>query len=965
MTHHGDQGVPLGGARWLRCDLHVHTPLDPTRSFGEDVQAILRKADRGEIEPLRQLAFRLFDACKAAGLDLVALTDHNAVDGFRRLTPFLDDWCEDRGSRLTVLPGVEVTAGGERPLHILVLFEESTPSNLIDLYLSGLFSTQPRVTADGRPRSCGEALSNFLRITRQCLEEHEQVRHLLVPAHINRDQGIESEVRSWRTELRGLCKAEAFARSQWAGFQVCGDPSGIPELEDLLREWAAIVHYRTPYGELDEARRTRIRAIHHWPILYASDPKRYTDIGSRFAFMKMDDCGLEGVRLALLDPESRLRSPSQGTGRQDHSYLSAIRIDETDFFHGLDQSLHPALNTIIGGRGTGKSSLVELIRYALDRARPADFTEEEKDIRGRIEGVLRNKAADGQSPGMLLAKHCVEIDVVVAGRNYTIRRDASGITVRTETGSADVDVRTLLAPRILSQRQIAQIGQDRAAQRRELDALTSPDALLRERDTRRSILDQMTALQAKRSQLRQQLTTVASKQTELQTTIDRIELLEREGNTEVLVRYQGYRREEAWLGQADNDAIALAAQLLEMRDKIANQRAESVPDGPNQEWLRATARAQAAVTTAVVDGLTRLACDVSQQRSVRAAQREKVWEPLRRAADEQYEVLQEELRAQGTSFDVHRELLARRTALEREVATLRSVPSQIEQVEDEIEQVRKLLIDWHRQRGARRTESAWALDNQDADLRMELVLFGDQGDLARRQKSWFGGSGLQQRDWSVLVEFVYEDGPDQVPDRLQQLVRALRRDLEQASDDSGPDIEYATRALLGACWADLTGGFPRIFERCDRLRLDEIEQFLPDDEIKTSIRDPEGNFKPIELGSLGQRSTAVLSLLLAAGTEPLIIDQPEDDLDNQYVYRVVVDLVRKRKFSRQLILATHNPNIPVNGDAELILVMGVDAGRGIVTEAGSIDRAAVKHEVSRVMEGSEEAFELRRRRYGF
>ena len=91
----------------------------------------------------------------------------------------------------------------------------------------------------------------------------------------------------------------------------------------------------------------------------------------------------------------------------------------------------------------------------------------------------------------------------------------------------------------------------------------------------------------------------------------------------------------------------------------------------------------------------------------------------------------------------------------------------------------------------------------------------------------------------------------------------------------------------------------------------------------------------------------------------------EDDHDNQYVYNVVVDLLRRRKFSRQVIIATHNANIPVNGDAELIVALGTNARLGKVLGSGSIDQAEIKDLVSVIMEGSAEAFRLRRERYGY
>lgn len=144
-----------------------------------------------------------------------------------------------------------------------------------------------------------------------------------------------------------------------------------------------------------------------------------------------------------------------------------------------------------------------------------------------------------------------------------------------------------------------------------------------------------------------------------------------------------------------------------------------------------------------------------------------------------------------------------------------------------------------------------------------------------------------------------------------------------------------------------------------------MERFLPEDKVEARVRSADGTFKPIASGSVGERSTAILSLLLSAGDQPLIIDQPEDDLDNRYIYEVVVDLLRRRKFSRQIIIATHNANIPVNGDAELIVALGVENRLGNVLVVGSIDRPEVKEQVSMIMEGSAEAFRLRRERYGF
>jgi hypothetical protein len=120
----------------------------------------------------------------------------------------------------------------------------------------------------------------------------------------------------------------------------------------------------------------------------------------------------------------------------------------------------------------------------------------------------------------------------------------------------------------------------------------------------------------------------------------------------------------------------------------------------------------------------------------------------------------------------------------------------------------------------------------------------------------------------------------------------------------------------------------------------------------------------------GQRNTAILTLLLARGGGPILIDQPEDELDSSFLFEQLVPLLRKIKNERQVILVTHNPNIPVNADAELVYALSAEAVegggvRGIVRAQGGLDREGVKRAVLDIMEGSELAFRKRREKYHF
>ena len=119
--------------------------------------------------------------------------------------------------------------------------------------------------------------------------------------------------------------------------------------------------------------------------------------------------------------------------------------------------------------------------------------------------------------------------------------------------------------------------------------------------------------------------------------------------------------------------------------------------------------------------------------------------------------------------------------------------------------------------------------------------------------------------------------------------------------------------------------------------------------------------------SKGQRATALLLLLLGASTSPLVIDQPEDDLDNRFVYDGVVKRLRALKGQRQVIVSTHNANVPVLGDAELVVTLEGNGRNGWTAPdgIGSLDTKAVREYAEDLLEGGRDAFRARQHLYGF
>jgi hypothetical protein len=144
-------------------------------------------------------------------------------------------------------------------------------------------------------------------------------------------------------------------------------------------------------------------------------------------------------------------------------------------------------------------------------------------------------------------------------------------------------------------------------------------------------------------------------------------------------------------------------------------------------------------------------------------------------------------------------------------------------------------------------------------------------------------------------------------------------------------------------------------------KLLELEHCETEDLVQISL-----DGRPIEGLSPGQRCSALIPVILLESHTPLVIDQPEDNLDNKLVFNLVVDIIRGLKEQRQIIMATHNPNIPVSGDAEQIVVYDTQSKE--ICErivSGSIDCDEVVEHVKAIMEGSEEAFRIRAEKYGY
>jgi hypothetical protein len=332
---------------------------------------------------------------------------------------------------------------------------------------------------------------------------------------------------------------------------------------------------------------------------------------------------------------------------------------------------------------------------------------------------------------------------------------------------------------------------------------------------------------------------------------------------------------------------------------------------------------------------------------VAAVRRE--WEARKQQVQAAYEKILRELQKSRVDGE---EFIRLRRSIE-ELRPLRERKKQAQTLErEQADRRKKLLIEWEELKGQEfrlLDRAAKKVNQQLRDrVQVEVTAAGDREPL-----------------FAILR--------DRVPGRLAEASERLR----QAQDLSLTQLVEACRA--GADEVTKHLGIPPA--QASRLAQADPEVLMQIEELDlpptTTIRlntAPLGeppSWQALEDLSTGQKATAVLLLLLLESDAPLVVDQPEDDLDNRFITEGVVPRMREEKQRRQFIFSTHNANIPVLGDAELIIGLAAsgEANGGHARIApehmGSIDDQPVRELVEEILEGGKEAFERRRRKYGF
>ncbi len=881
------------GARFYRCALQVNP-------------SGYREKYRGQPSPLSDSAYveAVIRRALANGIEVLAVTDHNhtgSTEAFRVAAS---------SHGIVVFPGFEVSSS--EGIHVLCIYDPSRTAEQLGRFLGelGIMDTDPSSKLSSK---------SFCDI----LEIVTQRGGIAIAAHATNESGI-------FRRLSGAPCIQAWRHPYLLALQIPGSVAELPPDKKQIITNKNPEYRRTPARGDDLA----LAVINARDVASPED----LDDPTSSSYIKMSEVTIEALRQAFLDPDSRIRLGKDRPQEPKHSELVAVAW-EGGFLDGLAVHLNENLNVLVGGRGTGKSTLIESIRYALGAVPRAEEAHRAHD------SVIRSVVKAGTRISILVRarRH--------AEAHYVIERTVPNPPiVRNEAGDvlavAPVDI--LGAIEIYGQHEISEIAKN-ADKRTSL--LTRFIARQPETDRRKD--DVKRALDKSRADIyaiRNEIAHIDERLAQLPRIEETLRTYQNVDLEEKLAQHTRLLREERIFASVPerletvDEALDGLRRGLPIDTVFVSSRALEGLD--NRELLARIAPVLGRLGESLQQVWNSAMAALDRSRAELEVIRAE-WETLRKKAEEDYQRVLRDLQKTNVNAEEFMNL-------RRQVEELRPLRDRREllarSLEDQVIRRRNLLAEW---------EDVLRADFQALQAAAKNVTKR----LRPRVRVTVNTAGNRR----PLEDFIRDHAAGK--GRLTEAMAALK-DMPALS----------LRALVEDCRAGkdtLVSKYhmpPAQAERICQMSEDSKMQLevmdLPsttDIELNVAAEGEAEEWRDLEELSTGQKATAILLLLLLESDAPLIVDQPEDDLDNRFISEGVVPKMREEKQRRQFLFATHNANIPVLGDAELILGLSARESQAHIPSewTGSIDSPSVQKLVEETLEGGREAFEKRRLKYGF
>ena len=916
------------GLRWFKCDLHLHSPaskcfLDQSVTATQWVQAV-----------------------KEAKLDCVALTDHNTGGWIDKIKAE----CINQG--IVFFPGVEITCDTSK-VHLLVIFDQDKDSQYVNDFL-----IQCGISRSLFADSSANSSKNVFEITQLAIENHG----IVIPAHIDEFNGLgyccsNETVKSFFNQSN--INAAQIVHKQFLERNCVIDESLLGEISqeyNFGEPRLGIDDIRKAYNGVKNARANKIKLLTFSDNPDESDPSKHgiSGIGKNYSWIKMDEePSLESLRQAfiILDRTKNCFESKNCPYAEPSLWIKSVKIDNTCLtkYIPFTAEFNPQLTTIIGGRGSGKSSILRFLRGAFGRENElTDLSEIKKDQEDFF------KIVDNEKKGVLKSDSLIEVEYIRNSIEYKVlykQDNEPKISIQkynTATSSYENcdkdDFLDLLEFEQYSQKQIYSIAQ-------------KPNALLKRIDSASENIKELTSelnqkkvnYLAKKAAIRE-VKEVVSQKGKIETQIDELKnqigLLKKSGVAEDIKIQENYTSQKQYVSEflnntkTDAEAIQTVLSQLclfkEYDNSNINENVKEEIDNVCKPISEKFNNIKMVVKKELSELFLMLKSATDSLDDTMLFQQAKEF-------GENFKNKKIELEKKGindfSNFEKYSQnLIKNNEELNKIIAKeqeYQKLAVESKQVLAEIEDIRKKI-------SSERTEFVKTLNTEKTQI--DISIFSNKTDFENQFRSIIQKPTKYVNSIEKIRDYFLTGKP---LDKLAEIKAAIHAIIDQRDNQLANQLDGTFKNMI----RDLTPD-----------QIDKIDIMYPEDDVVLKILRKNASPQPISTASAGQKTTAILSFILSFGTRPLILDQPEDDLDNRLVYDLIVEKLRDIKKRRQVIVVTHNPNIPVNGDAEYIISM--QSSTNLKSKIhGTIDKTNVKNEICEIMEGGIEAFKIRAQRY--
>lgn len=917
-----DNYWPYPGSRWWKFDFHTHTPASLDTTVW---QKVIGTSDEVTSE-------KWLKKFMEAEIDCVVVSDHNTgawidqlKDAYAKMKQNHDKTFRD----LILFPAVELSVNNG--FHLLAVFDTDAKTEKIDSLLGAVDYHATKGDCDG---TTGKSPIGVIKAI-------IDAGGLPIPAHVDQEKGL----------LRLDKGSEKKAALDVNTLKQVLEDRDILAMEQIDRSIQLPQVYKN-----------------NWTSVLGSDCHSFQGNnvpGSRYTWVKMAKPCLEGLRLALIDGNDiSIRRSDQANGFEPFAcpefFIESIEVHEARYMgRGNPQILtfSPYMNALVGGRGAGKSTIVHALRLAFDRG--GELVSFDTNDSPRSDFDRFKCAADSRNDkdkGALRSNTSIRATVMRDRVRHRLTRNMDeAIQVEDETSAGDFepsDSQTVnpdrFPLRILSQGQIAAMASENSRALMNIIDQAAGTGEIKQR------LEEAKAtwrtLRARLRELDSKLITKSETGRKLADIQRKLAAFDTSQYAEILNAYQQARRQkhevETILFQLNpvSDGIENLLNQLYLDDWPENRFNPETDDDilqwrlKGQEMLDSLRKEISAATSSFSKKLEEL------QKDPLKAQ----WQSRIDKTSTAYENLKAELEAKGVEDpQAYDRLFREGQELETELRKYKVLENDKQTLEQQVNEQLKRIKGIRVQITEKRGEFIKSKLEENEYVKIEVAPFGNEPkqieadfrELIGANDRRFESDILSKDSYTGLLADLYQGGI--TLDKLDK----LKNDLE----GDNPSV--------GGRFSNYLANLNTQPDFSDNLRC-----WFPEDDLRISYR-RESEFVPIQQGSKGQKAAAILAFLLSFGKEPLILDQPEDDLDNSLIYELVVKQMRENKLRRQLIVVTHNSNIVVNGDAEMVFAFNFN-NQCFVSGEGSLQDAKVREKVCEIMEGGKEAFSRRWERLG-